>query len=74
MQHVVVNMCEKFHKDQFRKTRRSLGNGKSNKNKKKNNNNVGSAWRAVSGSKSQHKTNNIIIFFVGDTSMVDVIA
>jgi len=36
MQNIVVNMCEKFHNDRLRNDR-SLGNGKSDKNKKKNN-------------------------------------
>jgi len=55
MRNVVFNMCEKFLNDRLRKDR-SLGNRNSDdnnpKNKHKNNNNVGSAWRPVSGSKT----------------------
>jgi len=53
MQNVVVNMCEKFHNDRLRNDG-SSGNGKSD-NKKKNKNNVGGAWRPVSGSKNQRR-------------------
>jgi len=52
MQNIVVNMCEKFHKDRSRNDG-SLGNGKSDNNNNNNNNNnndknVRSAWGPVS--------------------------
>jgi len=43
-------MCEKFHNYQLRNDR-ALGNGKSDNYKEKKN--VRSAWRLVSGSKSE---------------------
>jgi len=52
MQNAVVNMCEKFHNDRLRNDR-ALGNRKSDNKKKKKKNNVGSAWRPVSGSKNR---------------------
>jgi len=54
MQNVVVNMCEKLHNDRL-KNDRALGNrnsGNNLKNQHNNINNVGSAWRPVSGSKN----------------------
>jgi len=48
VQNVIVNRFEKFHNDRSRNDR-SLGNPKFDNNKKKNN--VGNAWRRVSGSK-----------------------
>ena len=58
MQNIVVNMYEEFYNDRLRNDR-SLGNGKSDKKKKKkknnsnnDNNNVRSAWRPVTGSKT----------------------
>jgi len=49
MQNVVFNMCEKFRNDRLRNDR-ALGNRNSDNNSKiKPNNNVGSAWRPVSG-------------------------
>jgi len=51
MQNVVTNMCEKFHNNGLRNDR-ALWNWKSdNNNNKMNKNNVGGAWRPVSGSK-----------------------
>jgi len=47
MQNVVVNTCEKFNNDRLRNDK-ALGNRKSDNNDKKNN--VGGAWRPVSGS------------------------
>ena len=52
MQNIVINMPEKFHYDRLRNDR-ALGNGKSDNNVKNDNkNNVGSAWRPVSGYKN----------------------
>ena len=48
MQNIVITMCEKFHNNWLRNDR-TLGNWKSDNNKK---NDVGSAWRPVSGSKN----------------------
>jgi len=53
MQNVVINTSEMFHYDQLRNDK-ALGNGNSDKNKNNSRNiNVGSAWRAVSGSKNR---------------------
>jgi len=57
MQNVVVNMCEKIYNDRLRNDR-ALGNRKSDNNNntninKNNQNNVGGAWRPVSGSLSK---------------------
>jgi len=48
MQNIVINICEKFHNVRLRNDR-ALGNGKSDNNK----NNVGNAWRSVSGFKKR---------------------
>jgi len=51
MQSAVFNVCEKFHNDRLRNDK-ALGNQNSdNNNPKHNNNDVGGAWRPVSGSK-----------------------
>ena len=49
MQNVVFNMREKCHNDRLRNDR-ALGNGKSDNEKNKNN--IGGAWRPVSGSRN----------------------
>jgi len=46
MQNIVINTCEKFHRDRLRNDR-ALVLGKSDNNK---NNNVGSAWGPGNGS------------------------
>jgi len=55
MHNAVINMCEKFHYDQLINDR-ALADRKSdnnnNNNKRNNKNNVCSAWRPVSGSKT----------------------